>query len=325
VILAGDVGGTKTHLALFEDNFPLKGIAEETFLSKNYSSLSEIVALFLKKIQKMPVLACFGVAGPVENGKCKATNLPWLIEVDQLREELKINNVFLINDLEATAWGLDCLEEKEFFTFQPNKEKRVANRALIAAGTGLGEAGLFWDGKSYIPFPSEGGHVDFAPRSELEMELLRYLQKKYGHVSYERVISGPGIYDLYRFLIDMQLEKEPEWLHDRILRQDPPRVITESALKKECRVCVRTVEWFVSLYGGEAGNLALKLFAESGVYIGGGIAPKILPFFKEGGFLKAFLAKGRFSALLAKIEIRIVLNENTALLGAGRYVYDKRA
>lgn len=313
MILAGDIGGTKTHLALYQGN---QCIYEEKFLSANFNSLVELVMQFISARTEKINCACFGIAGPVQDGECKGTNLPWVLNAAKISKELNIPQVFLINDLEANAWGLRALSAEEFLILNEGKAVQ-GHAALIAAGTGLGEAGIYWDGKTRNPFACEGGHVDFAPRDELEMELLRYLHKRFGHVSYERVLSGPGLHNLYRFLVEMRLESEEDFTLD-------PRVITERALAGKSRACKRAVEWFVSLYASESGNLALKLLSVGGIYIGGGIAPKILPFFKPEAFMKAFTAKGRFASLLAEVPVRVILNDNTALLGAVEYAKEMR-
>ena len=314
MILAGDIGGTKTHLALYQGN---QCLYDEKYLSGNFDSLLDIVKQFLSSRTETVSCASFGIAGPVRDGECRATNLPWVINAEHLSKELKIGQVFLINDLEANAWGLRALSAEEFVVLNEGKPQH-GHAALIAAGTGLGEAGIFWDGKKRVPFGCEGGHVDFAPRNELEMELLRYLHKRYGHVSYERVLSGPGLHNLYRFLVEMRLENEEDFTLD-------PKVITERALTGKSRACKRALEWFVSLYASEAGNLALKMLAVGGVYLGGGIVPKILPFFQGQEFMKAFTAKGRFAPLLAEIPVRVILNDNTALLGTVEYAKEMRA
>lgn len=318
MILAGDVGGTKTHIALFSKAAGRTMLRHEKYHSKEFKNLSEIVHLFLKEHRDKITSACFGIAGPVEDGVCRATNLPWVVSTRDLAKDLQIEKVSLINDLEANAFGIPCLEASELYVLNTGKA-HVANAALISAGTGLGEAGLFWDGKNHLPFATEGGHVDFGPRDELELELWHYLHKRFGHVSYERIISGPGIYNLYQFLTSTGKEKEKEEVKKRLEKEDPPFVITDMALKKSCPACTRTLIWFVSLYGGAAGNLALKFLSLGGLYLGGGIAPKILEFLKDGTFFSAFCDKGRFAPLLKQIPIKIVLNENTALLGAARY------
>lgn len=319
MILAGDIGGTKTHLALFEENEKRKWVVDAKYKSSKYDNLSSIVKEFLQEHRGMSIeRACFGIAGPIQNGKCHATNLPWVVDGALIAKENSISTVFLINDLEANAYGINTLDQDEFYTLNEGKPNR-GNAALISAGTGLGEAGLFWDGSKHIPFACEGGHCSFSPENELEIKLLRYLAKQYDHVSFERILSGPGIYNVYRFLIDEGIEKEKESVKAAFLTTDPSRVITEMGMKSACPACMRTLDLFVSIYGAEAANLALKMLSIGGVYIGGGIAPKILNELREGGFMKRFIQKGRFTSLLLAMPVKVVLNENTALLGAAYY------
>lgn len=305
MILSADIGGTHVRLALFEE----KLVCEESFLSSNFSHFSEIVKQFLSNHPEKIEKGCFAVAGPVVDGKCQATNLPWTLDAALLSKELNIGSVTLINDLEATLWGVPLLAKEDLLCL--NSGASIGNQAIIAAGTGLGEAASFWDGKKQHPFATEGGHADFAPQNELEMELLRHLQKRHSHVSYERVLSGPGLYNLYRFLVDMQLEKDEEMAIDA-------REVSERAIDKSSKACQRAARWFISLYGAEAGNVALKFLAYGGVYIGGGMAPKMAPLFQEG-FMEAFTSKGRFLPLLKNIPVYLILNEKAALLGAFKY------
>lgn len=321
MILAGDVGGTKVRLALFgEKGNTFSG--EEKFASREFKDFKSLLKKFLDSHREKIKSASFGVAGPVQDGKCQATNLPWVISARELEAELKIPNVYLINDLEANAWGLRCLGPQEFVTVNIGKEQ-VGNQALVSAGTGLGEAGLFWNGKTHLPFACEGGHCDFGPTNEEEIELLRYLTRQYKHVSYERILSGPGLYQLYRFFIDTKLEREDPAIAQLLQQAEPQRVITEKAASKACKVCVRACQLFTSVYGTELGNTALKFLAVGGMFIGGGIAPHLLSYFQEQRFIESFIAKGRFSPLLMKIPVKIVLNEKTALLGAARYAQEK--
>lgn len=315
MILAGDIGGTNTRLAIF-DGGVMK--IEQKFLSKQYKSLEEIVVAFLKKEKKTITKACFGVAGPVRNGQCKATNLPWVIDIAHLRLACGIDSVSLLNDLEAKAYGLCNLKKEELFLLHKGVAQ-VGNQALIAAGTGLGESGLYWNGKEHCPFACEGGHTDFGPRDALEIELLEYLQKQFKHVSYERIISGPGIHLLYQFLIDSGKEKEPEHVKMAMEKKDPPLVISEFAIKHRDPVCLRVIHWFLSLYGAESGNLALKMLSLGGFYIGGGIAPHLVDLMKTGSFLPSFMNKGRFQPLLETIPIYVVLNDDASLLGCAFY------
>jgi glucokinase len=322
VILAADVGGTKVRLALFEEKGGITCVDEEKFASREFPDLSALLKTFLSHEQRQKISgACLGVAGPVTDGVCKATNLPWEISAQVLKQDMNISKVHLINDLEANAWGLCCLSPEEFFTVNVGEES-LGNRALISPGTGLGEAGIYWDGKTHRPFACEGGHCDFGPTNEEEIALLHYYMKQHTHVSYERVLSGPGLYQLYRFLIDTKLEKEDLKIASLLKQSEPQRVITEKAVNGECKVCLRACRLFVKLLGSEAGNLALKYFAIGGIFIGGGIAPHLLCIFKEGSFIKAFIDKGRLFSVLSKIPIKIVLNEKTALLGAARYAQE---
>ncbi len=316
MILAGDVGATKTHLALFENGEDRKWIADEKYKSSEHASLSEMIHQFLQGKNVNIERACFGVPGVVIDGKCHPTNLPWLVDEKKIGDAIRIPFVRLINDLEANAHGILCLYPQEFYTLNTGLV-RAGNQALISAGTGLGEAGLFWNGQAHIPFATEGGHASFAPENEIEMELQRYLKREFAHVSFERILCGQGLYLVYRFLIDSGLEVAKESIKKDA---NAPKEITEKALKNSCPACKRALDFFVAIYGSEASNLALKLFAVGGIFIGGGIAPKILPALKAGVFMERFSAKGRMHAFLSAIPIKVILNENTALLGAAAYV-----
>ncbi len=318
LILAGDIGGTNTRLALFHSTGDLSIVVEAKYPSKDFPGLEQIVAKFLEEHPVKVNVACFGIAGPIRDGKCKATNLPWVIDAAVLSKALNIPSVRLYNDLESNANGIKVMKPEELYCLQKGVAQ-TGHQALIAAGTGLGEAGLFWDGKVHRPFACEGGHTDFAPRNELEIELLTYLQKKFGHVSYERIISGPGIHALYDFLIEVKGEPKNSKVTEAIQQKDPSAVICEFAMNQQDPVCVQVVSWFLSLYGAEAGNLALKFLSLGGFYIGGGIAPRLLSLFKESEFLTAFANKGRFQALLQSMPIQIILNDHAALLGAAAF------
>lgn len=318
-ILAGDIGGTNTRLALFElEEGLLKQVIVEIFHSREFESLDLIVQRFIEKHKLRIEYACFGVAGPIKSKRSETSNLAWLVDALQLATELGIKTVELINDLEASAYGIALLEPKDLLVLNEGVPVQGGNVALISAGTGLGEAGLQWDGDHYQPFPSEGGHADFAPRNELEVELFLHLLKQYGHVSFERVLSGPGLYNIYEFLRDTGRGEEPAWLTEQMRREDPSAVISRAALEGSCELCVHTLDLFVSIYGSETGNLALKLMATGGVYVGGGIASKIIQKLKDSTFMKAFVSKGRMKFLLEAIPVRVILNDNTALLGAAR-------
>ncbi len=322
MILAGDIGGTKVRLALFEEE-GTSFIDEQKFASKEFPDFASLLKKYItQKERKKISSASFGVAGPVHDGVCKATNLPWVISAKVLEQELKIPKVYLINDLEANAWGLRCLSGSELCTINAG-EKMSGNQAMISAGTGLGEAGMYWDGKSHHPFACEGGHCNFAPADDEQIELLRYLKLQFNHVSYERVLSGPGLFLLYRFLIDTKREEEIFCVSSLFGQKEPQVIISENAANGQCSACIRACRLFASIYGSEAGNLALKFLAVGGIFLGGGIAPHLITFFQEGKFLQAFSDKGRFSSLLLKIPIKIVLNEKTALMGAARYAQEK--
>jgi len=319
VILAGDVGGTNTRLAFVEatgDRLTL--IVEEVFPSRDHANLEAVLRTFMSS-HRLPVeQACFGVAGPVRHGRCDATNLPWVVEARQLARELGLGAVGLINDLEANAYGIAALEPKDFVVLNAGAPDAEGNAAIIAAGTGLGEAGLYWNGRHHRPFATEGGHATFAPRTPLEMDLLRHLLTEFEHVSYERVVSGPGLLNMYRFLRDTGRAEEPAWLADTPSQRDPSAAIAHAALEGTSALCVQALDLFMSLYGAEAGNLALKVMATGGVFVGGGIAPKIIQKLKDSTFMAAFTAKGRMRPLLEAMPVRVILNEKTALLGAAR-------
>jgi glucokinase len=325
MILAGDVGGTKVHLALFEFlNGNLKSTLDKQYPAKEYSGLEEIVKEFLGS--EKPSAACFGVPGPVRDGRLRLTNLPWTLDSRELAAGLGIQHVFLINDLEANGYGVAELSAGQMYTLNQGDASQAGNRALIAAGTGLGEGYLVWNGRSHVPYPSEGGHSDFAPRSEDEIDLLRFLKQKYnGRISSERVVSGQGITNCYEFLREVRGLEEPAWLAARIATEDPNAVITELSLKAKSEICEKAMDMFVSAYGAEAGNLALKVLSVGGIYIGGGIAPRILEKLKDGTFMKAFTDKGRLSQLLVNMPVRVILEAGTAVLGAAAYAEARAA
>jgi glucokinase len=319
MILAGDIGGTHSRLAFFDvSSGAFRLVSASVFPSRDYRGLDEIVAQFLKASHLHPDAACFGIAGPVRNGRVEASNLPWIVESKQLASEFNLDRTVLINDLEASAWGIATLEAKDLVPLSPGKAKAGENQGVIAAGTGLGEAGMYWDGSDYRILACEGGHADFAPRTELEMELLRYLTARYGHVSYERVLSGPGLVNVFHFLRDTGRGTEPPWLSEEMRSGDPAAAISRAAIEGGCGVCEQALDLFVSVYGAEAGNLALKLMATGGVYVGGGIAPQILPKLSEPRFLESFRSKGRMQALLESIPVSVITNDTIALRGAAR-------
>jgi glucokinase len=319
ILLAGDIGGTKTRLGIFgitKNSFHL--LSEKTFLNKNYSQLENILQVFMRGKKKVSS-ACFGVAGPVTGETIKTTNLPWVIKTKSLQNILDLTKLEIINDLVANAHGISVLKKKDFIILNTGKPFN-GNRALISAGTGLGEAILFWTGNEYIPSPSEGGHSDFGPRNLLEVELLRYLIDRFGHVSYEHLLSGTGIINIYKFFRDQKMSAtEPEWLSNKINQEDPAMVISENARMKKNRLCVMTMDMFASIYGAAAGNLALQVMAVGGVYVGGGIAPNIIWKLKDGTFMDAFKNKGRLSNIVAQFPVKVIMNDRAALLGAAHH------
>lgn len=342
MILAGDIGGTKTNLALYEwTTERTEPIRLESFHSRDYTSLEDILQEFLEpptpptvwdgaataetgsaqeakpSTERIPLAAaCFGIAGPVIDNHSQTTNLPWVVDGAKIAKQFDIPRVQLLNDLEATAYGILLLRPDEIEVLNPGvpPKKRQA-LALIAAGTGLGESILFWDGSSYRPMPSEGGHADFAPNNDNEIELLRYLRGQYLHVSYERVLSGPGLHAIYEYLRDTK-KNEPTWLAEKVKAGNPAAEIAEAGLKGQADIARQALDLFASIYGAEAGNLALKALALDGVYLGGGIAPKLIQKLQDGTFMKAFTNKGRYKRLMANMPVKVVMNQQTALLGA---------
>lgn len=316
LILAGDVGGTNTRLGLFEvTRRGLRLLFEKTYLSKRYKGLENILVSFLRG-QKGIASACFGVAGPVTEEVVIATNLPWWIDIQSLWKILSFKKVEVINDLVANAYGISVLKKRDFEILNVGKIKK-GNQALISAGTGLGEAILFWDGKQHVPSPSEGGHAEFGPRNHLEMEFFNYLSDRFDHVSYERILSGEGFFHIYQFLKESKrFGLEPSWLSEKMKEEDPAEVISDMARLKKNKLCVKALDLFTSIYGSAAGNLALQVMAIGGIYIGGGIAPKIIWKLKDGTFMKGFKGKGRLSHIVAHIPVKVIMNEKTALLGA---------
>lgn len=319
MILAGDIGGTNARLAFFDaNNGRLKLVSEAEYPSRQYRGLEEIVNTFVHAEREGVDAACFGIAGPVRNGRAQVSNLPWVVESARLARELQVESTFLINDLEANAWGIGELEQGDLLTINKGAGDGLGNQAVIAAGTGLGEAGLFWDGRRHHVFACEGGHADFGPRTELEVELLQFLMKTYGRVSYERVLSGPGLVNIYQFLLEIKHGDQPKWLAEKMALGDPAAAISHAAMEGSCPLCEQALDIFVSIYGAEAGNLALKLLATGGVFVSGGIAPKIFPKLNSKIFLQAFVDKGRMLPLLEAMPVHVVANPNAGLLGAAR-------
>jgi glucokinase len=330
MILAGDVGGTKVHLALY--NFEagkLKSLREQKFPARDFPSLDAVVHRFLDGEhgeESTPrdeiVAACFGCPGPVKDGRLKLTNLPWVLDVRDLAKSFEIEHVSLINDLEANGYGIPELASDKIATLHEGDPAAQGHRGLIAAGTGLGECLLIWDSKvrRHTPIPSEGGHCDFAARTDREIALLNYLRRTlHGRVSFERVVSGLGIQNIYGFMRDELKMDESQWLKDRLATEDHNAVIGQCAEDGSSAICFATMQLFAAAYGAEAGNLALKVLAHGGIYLGGGIAPKILKTLRGGSFTQAYLDKGRLSPMLEAMPVRIILDDTCALLGAAAF------
>ena len=319
-ILAGDVGATHTRLAVFAGN-PREPVVFESYASHDHAGLDEMVRTFLADHPNALEAACFGVAGPVQNGHVKTTNLAWPVDAASLARVLGLESVTLINDLAANAYGLAELAPDDLEPLNQGVAAPNGACVVISAGTGLGEAGVLFggDGDSIRVIPTEGGHTDFGPRSELEVELYRFLAAEDAHVSYERVCSGIGLLNIYRFLRRRSGTSEPAWLAAEITHRDASAAISRAALEQRDPVCTEALDMMVSIYGAEAGNLALKYLATGGVYVGGGIAPQILPKLRDGTFIRSFAAKGRFAELLGQVPVHVILNDDTALLGAAHH------
>lgn len=328
MILSGEIGATHARLAAFEpEGNKLHWVVEKMFETQKHAGLSEIVAEFVRT-NGIPVdSACFGVAGPVRNGRCKISNLAWIIDSVELAKQLKLHSVGLLNDLEAYAYGIDALDDKDFVTLNQGSEDAEGNRAVVSARTGLGVAGLFWDGRRHHPFACEGGHTNFAPRNDLEAELLHYLTPKYdGRVSCERIASGPGIKNIYDFLRDTRKAEEPDWLKAEIdASPDPPATISRLAKEGKAAICDLVFSVFVSVFGAHAGDCALTFMSLGGIYVGGSIAAKNLTKMQEPIFMEAFLDKGRMAGLLKDMPVKIVLNDDAGMMGAARYTLIQKA
>ena len=315
-LLCGDIGGTKTRLALLQpEGQRLQTLHQHDYPSADATSLEQLVRDFIDRFEVSADAAAFGVAGPVTGRRCRTTNLSWQIDADLLRQRLGLLRVELLNDLQATAWGIDALGSDDFCTLQKGEPDAAGNRAVIAAGTGLGEAGLYRDASGYRPFATEGGHTDFAPTDDLQWALASSLRRRYGQVSWERLVSGPGLVDIHAFLLAHHGVPSPGWLS---AGTEPAAAISGAA--DQDPIARQAVLLFVRLYGSEAGNLALKHLATGGLYIGGGIAPKLLDWLRAPAFLEAFNDKGKMAPLMRRIPVTVILNDRTALLGPARYL-----
>jgi len=319
MILAGDIGGTNARLAYFQpQNGRFQLVSERVFPSRDHRGLGEIVTQFLDESGTRPEAACFGIAGPVRNGRVETSNLPWVIEQSVLANQIHLAATLLINDLEASAWGIGALGTEDLVTLNPGAGSVAGNQAVVAPGTGLGEAGLFWDGSRHHVFACEGGHTDFAPQGELQIELLRYLTKRFGHVSYERILSGPGLVNVYEFLCASGCAQETPTLAAAMQSGDPAAAISRAALSGDDPLAAKALDLWIAVYGAEASNLALKIMSTGGLFLAGGISPKILPRLKASLFMEAFLDKGRMRPLVEAMPVHVVTNEKAGLLGAAR-------
>ena len=319
MILAGDIGGTNARLACFQSrNGHLDLVSERTFPSREHKEFGEIVVQFLDGSGPRPEVACFGIAGPVQNGRVETSNLPWIIEQSRLAQEIHLPDTLLINDLEAIAWGIGALRASDLVPLNQVSGPVAGNQAVIAPGTGLGEAGLFWDGRRHHVFACEGGHADFAPQGELQVELLRFLEARFGHVSYERIVSGPGLANVYEFLRDSGCGKESPELAAKMAKGDRAAVISRAALDGTSELASEALDLWVSVYGAEASNLALKVMATGGLFLAGGVSPKVLARLQTPLFMQAFTRKGRLRPLVESIPVQVITNEKAGLLGAAR-------
>ena len=319
MILAGDIGGTNARLAYFQpQNGHLRLVSERVFPSREHSELGEIVAQFLDDSGEHPESACFGIAGPVRNGRVETSNLPWIVEQSRLAKQIHLPATLLINDLEASAWGIGALADGDLVPLNRVSGPAVGNQAVIAPGTGLGEAGLFWDGSRHQVFACEGGHTDFGPQGDLQIELVRFLKARFGHVSYERVLSGPGLVNVYEFLREYGCAKESSEFAAALKQGDPAAVISHAALNGTEVLAEKALDLWISVYGAEAANLALKVMATGGIFLAGGISPKILAKLKGSAFMSAFVDKGRLRPLLESIPVQVITNDKAGLLGAAR-------
>jgi glucokinase len=317
MILAGDIGATNSRLAFFElcELRPAL-VAEKKYPSGSYTNLEHILHEVRREFPHPIERACLGIAGPIRKQRCEATNLPWVVDAREVSRTLDGIPVLLINDLEAMAYGISTLGPDKFETLNPGAAGALGNACVVSVGTGLGEAGMFWDGTRHLPFATEGGHTSFAPVTELQLELHHYLRRQFQHVSWERVLSGQGLLNIYHFLRDTRGGEEAAWLREEMRTGGPAAAISKTALAGKSEICEQALDLMVALCGQECGNAGLKYMASGGVYLGGGIPPKILPKLKTPVFMGAYLAKGRMRPLLEAMPIRIILDDQAGLIGA---------
>lgn len=321
-LLVGDIGGTKTALGLAETDGGSVRLSEaKRYPSAAFGSFDQIVQQYLLETGVKCRFAAFAVAGPIQDRRSETTNLPWLLDADALELSFGLAGVELLNDLEAVAWGVPVLESRDLAEIHPGDAMSQGNACVVASGTGLGQAGLFWDGARHHAFATEGGHTDFAPADDLEFALLTYLKSRFGRVSWERVVSGPGIANLFDFLLAHHGAQPPSWLKSAIEDGgDTAAAVAQAAADDRCPICRETMNLFMRLYGREAGNAALKHMALGGVYLGGGIALKNLACLRQGGFLEGFFDKGRMGSLMRRMPVKVILQPHTPLLGAARFM-----
>ena len=320
IILAGDIGATKINLALFKYESDHRfALYEAKFISHNYKNIFDVFSEFQQKLPYLDAI-CVAVAGPVLNDHAKLSNIGWEIDRNDLINHFNSQNVQLINDLEALAYSLPILNEEDITTIHNGDDRANGNIAIIAPGTGLGEAGLYWDGHTHHPFATEGGHCDFSPRNEFDFELYSFLQNKFGHVSWERLVCGPGIVNIYEFLRNEKKRDEPAWLKEEFVNADVALIISRNIDK--CEICMETMHLFIRYLAYESANLVLKFKATGGLFIGGGIAPQIISLLKDNIFYSSFCKSGRLNYLLEKVPVKVILNTKAPLLGAAYYAYN---
>jgi glucokinase len=320
-VLVGDIGGTKTGLAVAQTiGNKVQIDHERRYASRDYATLDALLRRYCDDTGAACDVAALAVAGPVRDGRSRITNLSWDLDAKGIQRGLGLRAVRLLNDLEAVAWGVPALGTDELAVLHPGDPQGVGNACVVAAGTGLGEAGMYWDGERHHPFATEGGHTDFAPSDEREFALLLFLKRTHGRVSWERVASGTGIVNIHTFLVEWRRAEPPAWLREEMAVGDPSAAVARAAAEARCPICVEAMDLFARLYGRETGNMALKHLALGGVYLGGGVAPKNLDLLRDRGFVAAFLDKGRMRPVMEQIPVRVILEQRTPLFGAARFM-----
>ncbi len=325
-VLVGDIGGTKTGLAVAEIDGERVSLSDERrYPSAESDSLEKIIKHYLSEAGVQCEFGAFAIAGPVQGDRSRTTNLPWELDARYMEQDLNMSVVRLLNDLEAVAWGIPALGEDAFEILHSGEDGAEGNACVVAAGTGLGEAGMYWDGTSHHPFATEGGHTDFAPLDDKELALMTHLRRKFGRVSWERVVSGMGIANIYQFLTHWHQADVPSWLREEIATGDAAAAIARASQRRHCPICAEAMKMFSGFYGREAGNMALKHMALGGVYLGGGVAQKNLELLHRGQFLQGFFDKGRMEPLVRRMPVRVIMEPNTPLYGAARFMASRKA